>query len=121
MERLDYEEVIETIQDAGGVCSLAHPGSIRADTQTVERMMETLAGAGLDGIEVWYPYSHDRTNRYEQITSEDAAALADRYNLLQTGGSDCHGPESVKFRIGEVRIPGDALTALKERAGVRNR
>ena len=86
------------------------------DDGDVEQMVETLSNAGLDGIEVWYPYGSETSDEYADITVEDAAALADRYDLLKTGGSDCHGPESGKFRLGEVQIPADALAALEERA-----
>ncbi|WP_435183461.1 PHP domain-containing protein [Halobellus sp. EA9] len=116
MERLGYKEVVETIHGSGGVCSLAHPGRIRSDTSTVEQMVETLANAGLDGIEVWYPYGSETSDEYADITEEDAAALAERYDLLKTGGSDCHGPKSGNFRLGEVQIPADALAALEEHA-----
>ena len=40
--------VIETIHAAAGIASLAHPGSATA------QMIEQLAAAGLDAIEVWH-------------------------------------------------------------------
>lgn len=50
-------------------------------------MVEQMAATVLDGIEVWYPYSSDRSSEYVEITV-DAIALADRQDLLKTGGSD---------------------------------
>ncbi|MEF8829041.1 MAG: hypothetical protein V5A49_08395, partial [Haloarcula sp.] len=111
MERVPHERVIEALHDAGGVVSLAHPG--RMDDLDVPAAVAALAEAGLDAVEVRYPYGPDPT-----ITISEAAALADEHDLLQTGGSDCHGPDSEKFRIGEVRVPRADLQALAEAAGV---
>jgi predicted metal-dependent phosphoesterase TrpH len=115
MERLDYRMVIEGIHDAGGVASLAHPGRIRTDR--VPEMVSHLADAGLDGIETWYPYASDRSSAYADVDIADAMALADEHNLVPTGGSDCHGPGSGKFRIGSVRMPAAAFERVRERAG----
>jgi predicted metal-dependent phosphoesterase TrpH len=72
-----------------------------------------LAETGLDALEVRYPYGPDPT-----ITVDEAAALADEYSLLHTGGSDCHGPGSGKFRIGDVRLPRTEVQALADAAGI---
>ncbi|MFB6307795.1 MAG: PHP domain-containing protein [Haloarculaceae archaeon] len=119
MERVPYPEVIETLQSAGAVVSLAHPGRIRADATAVESMVADLAAVGLDAIEVWYPYGDSHSGGYAGLGVEDAAALAERHDLLSTGGSDCHGPDSGKFRIGDVRVPERAVDALRERASER--
>jgi hypothetical protein len=42
--------------------------------------------------------------------------VAKRYNLLVTGGSDCHGLNRGKPLIGTVRLPYEYLVKLKERA-----
>ena len=117
MERVPAAEVIEAIQGAGGVVSLAHPGRIRAES--IEGIVDELVEAGLDGIEVQYPYDVAPTEGYADVSVEDAAALAEQHGLLQTGGSDCHGPGSGKFHIGEVRVSGAQLKALRERADQR--
>ncbi|WP_147437708.1 MULTISPECIES: hypothetical protein [unclassified Halorubrum] len=54
MKRVPSEDVINTIQDAGGAVSLAHPGRIRTDS--FEMTLEGLVNVGLDAIEVPYPY-----------------------------------------------------------------
>ncbi len=115
MKRLAVEEVIETVQRAGGVASLAHPGRIRAKTDTVENMIERLAALGLDGVEVWYPYGAVTAVEDLPITPDRALELATTYDLIPTGGSDCHGPGSEKFRLGEVRVPKEVLDSLRER------
>jgi predicted metal-dependent phosphoesterase TrpH len=117
MERMPATKVIRTIQNAGGVVSLAHPGRIRTDG--VESIVESLSAEGLDAIEVPYPYDEDSTSSYAEISHEGAAALATEYNLLWTGGSDCHGPGSGKFRIGEARLCSEHFEALRTRAASR--
>jgi predicted metal-dependent phosphoesterase TrpH len=117
MKRVPAPDVINAIQGAGGVVSLAHPGRIRA--ANVERIVDELVEAGLDAIEVQYPYDTAPAEGYADISVEDAAALAEEHRLLQTGGSDCHGPDSGKFRIGEVRVSEAQLDALRERADRR--
>jgi len=115
MERLDASVVIETLHAAGGVTSLAHPGRIRADTAQVEQMVERLVELGIDGLEVWYPYGAVTAVDDLPITPDRALELAHCYDLIPTGGSDCHGPGSEKFRLGEVRVPGETVDALKIR------
>ena len=117
MERVPAPEVIEAIQGAGGVVSLAHPGRIRAES--IDGIVDELVDAGLDAIEVQYPYDAAPTEGYADVSVEDAAALAEVYGLIQTGGSDCHGPDSGKFRIGDVRVSEAQLDALQERADRR--
>ncbi len=114
MERVPYAAVLEAIHAAGGVASLAHPGRVRTDR--ISEMVAELAGAGLDGLEVRYSYG-DRGPAYADVGVPEAAALADEHDLLVTGGSDCHGPGSGKFRIGEVRVAAADLRALARRAG----
>lgn len=111
MERLAHERVIDAIHDADGLVSLAHPGRIRSEQ--IPEMVATLADAGLDAIEVWYPYGSE-----PNVTVEDAAELAEEHDLLKTGGSDCHGPGSGKFRIGDVRVPGAEFDDLLRAAGL---
>jgi hypothetical protein len=111
MERLDHRRVIDTLHGAGGVVSLAHPGRLRS--KAVPEVVAALAEAGLDGVEVYYPYGSDPA-----VDVAAAAELAEAHDLLKTGGSDCHGPDSGKFRIGEVRVPAAEFDRLLAAAGV---
>jgi predicted metal-dependent phosphoesterase TrpH len=115
MERVPGHEVLERIQSAGGVASLAHPGRINTSKVSAEEIVSQLTEMGLDSIEVWYPYS-DGASRYADIGVEDAAELANEHDLLQTGGSDCHGPDSGKFRLGDVGVPSESLANLRNQA-----
>ncbi len=119
MERIPAREAIEAIKGAGGVVSLAHPGRIRA--ANIEGILDDLISDGLDAIEVRYPYDDAPDEGYADVDVQDAAALAERFDLLWTGGSDCHGPGSEKFRIGNVRLRRDHLQAIREVANERRK
>jgi len=117
MERQDYTAVIDAIHAAGGVASLAHPGRIRSDA--VPELVATLADAGLDAIEVAYPYGGESgPATRNEVGVQTAAELAETHDLLATGGSDCHGPDSGKYRLGEVRVTRAELDAIRDRADV---
>jgi hypothetical protein len=113
MTRVDYRRAIDAIHGAGGVTSIAHPGRIRSDE--VSDIVRRFAEFGVDGIEVWYPYA-EHPNMAIDFDCEAAQALATEYDLLRTGGSDCHDWESDRFSIGSVRTPHSDLDALRRRA-----
>lgn len=115
MERHPADAVLSMIHEAGGIASLAHPGRIRTDRETVERMVDELAMQGLDGLEVWYPYSEGSQEEYADINVKEANGLAKAYELIPTGGSDCHGPGSGKDWMGMVTVSRSSLQQPKDR------
>jgi len=118
-QKAGYEEVIRAIHEAGGVTSLAHPGRIDAEIDEVREIVGEMSEKGLDGTEVWYPYGEIASKNLSSVGVEEAHELADENDLLRTGGSDCHGEGSEKFRIGEVRVPAEDLRRLKQKAFAR--
>ncbi|WP_257639520.1 PHP domain-containing protein [Alloscardovia macacae] len=78
--------VVRALKDAGGVVVLAHSGapSRNRSLLTDEDIEFFACQCGLDGLEVWH-----RDNPPEQ--RERLLGLAERYDLLVTGGSDWHG------------------------------
>ncbi|MFA5867716.1 MAG: PHP domain-containing protein [Actinomycetota bacterium] len=98
---LTIDKVIATIKDAGGLPILAHPKLSKIDD-----MIGSLVDKGLRGIEV-YCLDHNKADikRYLKI--------ADDYDLLVTGGSDCHGPRTPgRFFMGECGVTEDRVAAL---------
>jgi 3',5'-nucleoside bisphosphate phosphatase len=84
------EEAIGWIHDAAGVAVWAHPFWDIDTDDGVLAAIERYRGAGLDGVEVFYP-SH---------TAEQTRLLADRceeLGMLATGSSDYHGPDHRLF------------------------
>jgi predicted metal-dependent phosphoesterase TrpH len=107
--------VIETIHEAGGVASFAHPGVTKRDD-----LIAPLIDRGLDAIEVYH----------SDHTAEDVAEyrnMAIRFNALISGGSDFHGEDSKPGRpgrpqrstFGVICLPPEALAELEQRARYR--
>ena len=85
--RRNLQNLIQTIHAAGGIAVLAHPCCCWAIN--LEHFVKSLIDIGLDGIEVYYPYP--RWRKYIKFSSPDCVEkIADKYNLLKTGGTDCH-------------------------------
>ena len=97
------KDAIETILNCGGVPVVAHPGfSISVET------IEQLVKLGLQGIETYYP-SHNP----DQV--RNFVAMAKKYDLVATGGSDYHGPGSGHERLGEMNVPEEVYENLLHR------
>ena len=92
--RMESDQAIELISSAGGIPVLAHPGLIEPTTDLpFENLIKTLKSTGLKGIEVYYP-EHSPESVVEYI------ALADKYGLLMTGGTDFHGALKPDLKMG---------------------
>jgi len=94
-------EAIKLIHQAGGLAVMAHPGLNRTD-----EVIPELADAGMDGIECFH-------TKHSPTTAARYLALADKFHLLVTGGSDCHGMSKGKPLIGTVKLPYDHVQKLK--------
>ena len=99
-------QAIELIHEAGGLAVMAHPGLNRTDDFIPE-----LVDAGLHGIECFH-------SKHSSSDSQRYLKIAGKYNLLITGGSDCHGLSKGKPLIGGVKIPYDYVQKLKDRKAV---
>ncbi len=81
-------EVVRAVEGAGGVSVIAHAADpSRNRVLLSNEQIARLADEGLDGLEVWH-----RGNPEDQRAR--LLALAQRYHLLVTGGSDWHGRAS---------------------------
>lgn len=82
------KKLIKAIHNAGGIAVLAHPAC--CFTACLDRLVKKLVKLGLDGIEVYYPYArHRRIIKFHTVASVEK--IADKYNLIKTGGTDEHG------------------------------
>uniref|UniRef100_UPI004057AD46 PHP domain-containing protein n=1 Tax=Candidatus Electrothrix sp. TaxID=2170559 RepID=UPI004057AD46 len=97
-------EAIATLQQAGGLAVLAHPGIIDKEMRAQPLLIQELVERGLDGLEVFYP-SHSKKIKKRLQT------LASKYNLLCTGGSDYHGDHQRRLFAGEAGsiCPSDSI------------
>lgn len=107
--RMSPADSIRTIHSAGGLAVLAHPQTLDLTEGQLRDLLRELAGAGLDGVEVYY-YSHSSEE------TELYCALAAQYGLLTTGGTDYHGPDMVKTALGvgkgDLSVPAQVAEAL---------
>ena len=95
-------ESVELIHQAGGLAVMAHPGLNRTDD-----IIPDLVKAGLDGIECFH-------TKHSTIMSERYLEIAEKYDLLVTGGSDCHGFSKKQPLIGGVKLPYEHVEKMKE-------
>lgn len=95
-------DAIKLIKDVGGIPVLAHPYTLNRD-DSIPKFIDY----GLMGLEVYYPeHTQGMVNFYLD--------LAKKYNLLVTGGSDCHGNAKPAVKIGLIKIPYELVDKLKE-------
>jgi predicted metal-dependent phosphoesterase TrpH len=89
-------QAIALIRQAGGVASLAHPLQLRRQSfAQVEAMVRELAEQGMAGLETIH-------SGHDPETVARLTRLADRLELLTTGGSDFHGTSKPWIRLGEA-------------------
>ena len=96
-------EVIEIIKRFKGVAIIAHPCQLYYQQDIIK-----LIYLDADGIEVFYP-------EHSQKQIEYYLKLAKIYDLLITGGSDCHGYAKDKIFLGTIKLPYKYVEKLKER------
>lgn len=96
--------VFEKVHRAGGVAVLAHPGWTH-EPDTIRRWIDE----GLDGVEVRHPRNDPKVRRR-------LSDLALEHDLLRTGGSDWHGPDSRRPAPGTQDVPMAWMEAVRERA-----
>jgi len=105
--KMSAAEAIALIHHSGGVAVLAHPALYHAD-EVIPGMVET----GMDGIECFH-------TKHSASVAEHYLKIADRFHLLVSGGSDCHGQNKGKPLIGTVLLPYRYVELLKVRAAER--
>jgi predicted metal-dependent phosphoesterase TrpH len=87
---LPITEALELGQAANAAMSLAHPSLY--DELSVH-LVKRYRGAGLTGIEAF-------AGAYDSRERERWVAVADKHDLVCTGGSDWHGPEDAQAQPG---------------------
>jgi hypothetical protein len=93
--------IIRVIRAAGGVPVLAHPVYLKRDALIDECVRE-----GLAGLEVYHSgHTPEMVRHYEQV--------ADRLQLLRTGGSDYHGRSKEGVDVGVVKVPYALVEGLR--------
>jgi len=103
---------IQRVLDAGGLPVLAHPIRLGfRDPDAEEKFIGDLRDNGLRGIEVFH-------SDHRPADMERYAAIARKYNLAVSGGSDFHGDVKPQISLGtgyngNLNIPRSVLDSLR--------
>ena len=89
------QRAVDVIKRAGGVPVLAHPCRL-----SDESLIDELAAGGIVGLEVFYP-------KHDAAQVAHYRALAERYGLVMTAGSDFHDPRWNPRGVGMEVEPAD--------------
>ncbi len=105
-------EIIRRIKQAGGLAVLAHPTTLDKSLNRITESIKYLHKHGLDGIEAIYP-------GHSKKTCKSLISLAEKLDIIITGGSDFHGTIKQGISIGGAPVmppvPYDLLEKIKER------
>jgi predicted metal-dependent phosphoesterase TrpH len=111
-KRMTPAEGVEIIRKAGGLAVLAHPFTLHLGKQALEQLVAELTAAGLQGIEVFYPQQNPKMVK-------QYSALARKFNLVATGGTDFHGAPMPDIKLGtgfgNLNVPDTVLAELDAR------
>lgn len=111
MEDPKTHEAVSKVREHGGVPVLAHPIRLgMKDPDVEEEFIRKQVDAGLLGLEVMHS-DHNETARSRYL------ALAERYGLAASGGSDYHGDIKPNVKLGSgvegnVQVPRAWLDTL---------
>lgn len=115
--RVTPAEIATLATASGAVAVLAHPLSLGFEGPELASAVAELAQAGLRGLEALY-------GRYSPEERIGLAELAERFDLVATGGSDYHGavkPDlSVGTGRGDLAVPDAVLDRLADRRPARH-
>lgn len=96
---LSPQDAFRMVAEAGGVCSLAHPGTLSSDPVEIERLLTIFAGMGMVGVEAYH-------HCHQPSFIDFLRAHARRHDLITTGGSDYHGrPQGAMLGFLDVNKP----------------
>lgn len=103
-------DAVRLIKEAGGTAILAHPLLYHMSTATLQKMVDDMKDAGLDGIEAIYC-------TYSVGEEREMKEFAKKNSLLISGGSDFHGSTKPKLELatgyGKLYIPYSVLENIK--------
>jgi len=101
-DKITPAEAIQLITRAEGLPVLAHPLTI----DHFETVIADLKTSGLVGMEVYY-------NNYSPQQIQSLKQIANKFNLISTGGSDYHGLDPMNdLPLGTVEVPLEVARQL---------
>lgn len=114
-DKMSQKECIELILNAKGIPILAHLHYLKLDENKLFELLVLLKSYGLMGLEVKYcEYTKEEESLYN--------SLADKLQLLKSGGSDFHGIMKPNIKLGtglgNLCVPKEYLDKIKEIRGI---
>jgi len=94
---------VQLINEAGGISFIAHPGVDLNEEGILE-----LIKLGIEGIETIHPKHCPHDIDYYR-------RLVKKHNILECGGSDCHGERKGETLIGQFTVPYQIIINMKNR------
>jgi predicted metal-dependent phosphoesterase TrpH len=109
-EKITPWDTIKAIRNAGGIPILAHPLRYGFSEKALDQLVCDLSKQGLMGIEAIYTMN-------QWMDESHMKALARKYHLAVSGGSDFHGDNKPQIDLGvgrgNLKIPMSVLDNLK--------
>lgn len=109
-EKITPEEAVSFLREHGAIAILAHPVLYHLGKNALDTLVALLTEAGLTGIEAIY-------STYAPSDERDIRALALKYKLKISGGSDFHGANKSKIDLavgtGHLFVPETVLDDLQ--------
>ncbi|MCL1833365.1 MAG: PHP domain-containing protein [Leptospirales bacterium] len=108
-ERIKLEDAVSLIKGAGGVAIIAHPVSLNCKSiSDFENTIKGFMDKGVEGIEVY-------SSMHKHSDINDFLNIADKYNLVVSGGSDFHGDkdEKIGYYLPTKPIPYNIYERIK--------
>jgi predicted metal-dependent phosphoesterase TrpH len=99
------KDAIDMLHRNNAIAVIAHPGHIK------NNLVEDIVKLGVDGIEAYYP-EHSKEDIFKYLD------IAERYDLLVTGGSDFHGI-GVREDLGASTISDKDIEKLLNKLNVK--
>lgn len=110
-EKVTPVDAVKLILSAGGIPILAHPVLYHMSDENLDTLTVLLAEAGLVALEAIY-------STYTAFDERKMRALARKYHLLVSGGSDFHGANKPGLDLGtgygSLYVPYSVLRDIKE-------
>ncbi len=88
-EQAQAHQVISAIHQSGGLAVLAHPARYR---KSYEQLIPAAVMIGIDGVETYYAYGNPKPWVPSPDETQRVRSLSEQYHLLNTCGTDTHGP-----------------------------
>ncbi len=102
-KKFSQKEAIEVIHQAKGKAVLAHPILLKKKA-IIKTLLENNS---FDGMECYYA-------AFSQEQNEQIVKIAEKFNLVMTGGSDFHGEAKPYLKVGSSYTNENQMNRLKE-------